>query len=165
MFCSCLSDTISKFYESSDDSEEIIADEINVKLENPSRTQENFALDTCGPLPPLDTSQWEHPIHISAHPCVNVKFEEVQPLPLAEPIPFETDLFKGFVFFRIKEVPSKQDKLHNQYFQGKKRFYQVIVQGQFKEELNMKDILIGDYYSKPMENIPRGWIGSTFMKM
>lgn len=165
MFCSCLLDTISKCYESSDDSEEIIADEINVKVDSPSSTQEKFALDTCGPLPPLDTSQWEHPIHISAHPCVNVEFEKEQPLPLAEPIPFETDLFKGFVFFRIKEVPSKQDKLHNQYFQGKKRFYQVIVQGQFKEELYIKDILIGDYYSKPMENFPRGRIGSTFMKM
>lgn len=123
-------------------------------------------VDTSGFLPPLDTSKWDHPIYISAHPCVSLlDLYENQPLPLAKPIPFETDLFKGAIFFRIKEAPSKEDKLHSQYFKGRKRFYQVIVQGQFKEVLNMNDIMIGDYYSKPMTNIPRGRIGSAFMKM
>ncbi|GFH46229.1 FAD/NAD(P)-binding domain-containing protein [Chaetoceros tenuissimus] len=160
MFCSCIYDVINKWYENDDDDSE------NVILLEDEIKHANLELDTPGPLPPLDTSKWNHPIYISAHPCVSLlDLDENQSLPLAKPIPFETDLFKGAVFFRMKEAPSKEDKLHSQYFKGRKRFYQVIVQGQFKEELNMNDIMIGDYYSKPMANIPRGRIGSAFMKM
>lgn len=122
MFCSHLFDTINKCFERSDDNEDVtLEDEIK---------HADLELDTSGSLPPLDTSKWDHPIYISAHPCVSLlELDKNQPLPLAKPIPFETDLFKGSIFFRIKDALSKEDKLHSQYFEGRKRFYQVIVQG------------------------------------
>ena len=177
MFCSRCLGKVSSCYDDDDDDDDdnhqVSSKEMDQKtITFPSSEEiikraqnQEFSIDTCGPLPPLDTTKWKQHIHISAHPVVKVNIDKKQPLPLATPIEFETKLFKGTAFFRLKDAPSPHDKVHNQYFHGRKRFYQVMIQGRFKEELNMKDILIGDYYSKPMENIPRGAIGSSFMGM
>jgi hypothetical protein len=73
--------------------------------------------------------------HFCAHPDVKTAaYEAGEPLPLGVPIEFETDLFRGNFFCRLKPIgPHPDDTGHKEYFEGKKRLYQVIVQGQFKE--------------------------------
>jgi hypothetical protein len=73
------------------------------------------------------------------------------PLPLGEPIEFETDYFRGKFLLRIRDLPppytsdkvgcntnttktsnNQRDIHHEAYFHGRKRFFQMVVQGQFK---------------------------------
>ena len=49
----------------------------------------------------------------------------------------------------------KQQKFHcEEYFKGKKRMRQYVIQGQFKEEVSMSDVYMGDYYNKPLGLVP-----------
>lgn len=117
-------------------------------------------MSSCGPLPSKECSEWpHHPVYFCSHPEVQTKdYKPGEPLPLGAPVEFETDLFKGRIFVRLRPIESHPDDLkhHAMYFEGKKRFWQLIVQGQFKEELRMSDIKFGDFYEKPLRNLPRG---------
>lgn len=75
-------------------------------------------------------------------------------LPLGEPIPFETDLFKGKLLLRVQNIHNNVPKDHTEYFQGKKRLKHIVIQGQFKERLNMSDVWFGEVYEKP-QKIPK----------
>eukprot|EP00980_Cylindrotheca_fusiformis_P014214 scaffold3741_cov127-Cylindrotheca_fusiformis.AAC.6 len=118
-----------------------------------------------GPPPSQAVPQWPHrPAYICAHPEVKTpEHSQGEPLPLGVPVEFETDLFKGKFFCRLKPIDPHPDDAtgHKEYFEGKKRHYQWIVQGRFKEEMKFSDILIGDYYEKPFKGIPKG----PFMKL
>lgn len=122
----------------------------------------------CGPPPAQAVPQWPHrPAYFCAHPDVKTtEYEAGQPLPLGIPIAFETDLFKGKVFCRLKAIeplPEDADG-HKEYFEGKKRHYQFIVQGQFKEEIKISDIVLGDYYEKPFVGVPKGAIMKLYQR-
>lgn len=111
-------------------------------------------------LPPAkECSDWPNrPAFLCAHPKIHTKeYGPEDVLPLGIPIEFESDLFKGKIFVRLRHIePHYDDKVnHEAYFDGKKRLWQVTVQGKFKEQLNMNDIMIGDFYDKPMI-VPRG---------
>lgn len=96
------------------------------------------------------------------------------PLPLGEPIEFETDHFRGKFLLRIRDLPSNPKDVHHEaYFEGKKRFFQMVVQGQFKttttttssssSPLTFSDLLYGARYDRPFRGIPGR--GSTLMKL
>jgi len=72
-------------------------------------------------------------------------------LPLGKPIDFETDLFKGKILLRVRNIdPKTVPKSHTEYFEGRKRLMNHVVQGQFKQSgLKMSDVWIGDVYEKP----------------
>jgi len=113
----------------------------------------------AGPPPAQAIETWPHrPTFLCAHPDVKTKdFEPGVSLPLGIPIDFESDLFEGKLFCRLKPIPSHpDDKGHEAYFEGKKRLYQFIVQGHFKEEIALSDIIIGDFYERPFKGIPDG---------
>lgn len=93
-----------------------------------------------------------------------------EPLPLGKAIEFETDLFQGRMLLRLKCVEPAQDdkeeqKRHKTYFEGKKRFYQIVVQGRFKESgLKLSDVYFGDCYEKPFLNVSPGVLMNLLQK-
>lgn len=117
-----------------------------------------------GPTPTLPLEEWKHrPAYICAHPTTKTpEYEPGVSLPLGVPINFESDLFQGKAFLRLKPIPSDQG--HDSYFESKKRFYQFIIQGQFKEELPLCDVVIGDVYDKPFKGVPNGVIMKLYEK-
>eukprot|EP00814_Leptocylindrus_danicus_P010403 CAMPEP_0116034130 /NCGR_PEP_ID=MMETSP0321-20121206/19416_1 /TAXON_ID=163516 /ORGANISM="Leptocylindrus danicus var. danicus, Strain B650" /LENGTH=430 /DNA_ID=CAMNT_0003510367 /DNA_START=332 /DNA_END=1625 /DNA_ORIENTATION=+ len=79
-------------------------------------------------------------------------------------IDFESDLFIGTVLLRIKEVPkpesaSRCDTNDNNYFKGRKRTFQAIVQGCFKrDDVPMSECITGQTFEKPASHLPPGFI-------
>lgn len=121
-----------------------------------------------GPPPLKDTNEWPNgPAYLCAHPEVRTKdYEPGEALPLGAPVHFESDLFKGSVFLRLRPNETNPDDkaAHTAYFHKKKRLWQVVVQGQFKEEIDLSDLLLGDFYEKPMVGIPKGSIMKVYQK-
>jgi len=103
--------------------------------------------------PQQHTTEWDHrPNYFCAHGKVRTKdYGPGEPLPMGKAIEFESDLFEGRIFCRLRDVDSHpDDKNHATYFKSGKQLYQFIIQGRFKEELAMSDILNGDSYDKPL---------------
>ena len=65
------------------------------------------------------------------------------PLPIGVPFHFSSDLFTGQCLVRIKNVKSDNQSADSAYFNGRKRTMQVIVQGRFKENVNVAHVLTG----------------------
>ncbi|KAL3894174.1 MAG: hypothetical protein SGARI_007821, partial [Bacillariaceae sp.] len=107
-----------------------------------------------------DPTTWHSPIFFCGAPSIDREIAEntSHSLPLNEVVPFETDLFRGKILFRVKDVPPKdeeQRRLHQDYFENRKRFYQVVVQGQFlRDDITFRDLYIGARYDKPFDGIP-----------
>ena len=82
--------------------------------------------------------------------------------PLGKPFKFSSDLFEGTCIIRIKESKSDDVQGDNAYFSGRKRIFQSVVQGRFKEEgLKVSDVLTGHEFSRPLKNLPHPWILKT----
>lgn len=105
-----------------------------------------------------DVSIWPHrPIYLQADKktmCDDERVERDGPLPIGEEIHFETDLFKGKILFRIRNIVSNVPKDHTEYFKGKQRYKHISIQGRFKKRFKFSDVWYGDVYEKP-QNIPR----------
>mmetsp|Transcript_23168 Transcript_23168/g.34314 ORF Transcript_23168/g.34314 Transcript_23168/m.34314 type:complete len:307 (-) Transcript_23168:264-1184(-) len=69
--------------------------------------------------------------------------------PIGKPVDFETPLFRGKLLVRVK-TPHVDDP----YFDGRRRKHQYVVQGQFKEEVNVLDLIYGTQYERPMRSKP-----------
>ncbi len=78
--------------------------------------------------------------------------------PLGVPFKFESDLFKGRCLIRLKDIKSDDIDGDEAYFKGRARKFQAIVQGTFKEPLNVSDVLTGHEFVRPMKNLPPHWI-------
>lgn len=107
-------------------------------------------------------SEWPNrPVYLAADDGVelNGRNSGVEPLPLGKPVAFETDTFKGLFYLRLRAIPDDSKK-HAAYFDATKRFYQFVVQGQFKEEgLDLSDIVLGDVYERKLKRVPHGHVG------
>jgi len=120
-----------------------------------------------GPLPLQNSSEWTHyPAYFCAHPEVRTKdYKPGEGLPFGVPIKFETDLFEGTIFLRVRSIDSyPDDQNHDVYFKGEKRFWHAIIQGRFKEEVCMSDILLGDFYEKPFSGMPMPSLVKVYQK-
>lgn len=126
-------------------------------------------------LPPVDT--WAHrPLFVRPHPepCggtldVSVKsieektVKEVTPnisCPVGAPFEFESDLFKGRVLFRVRGLETSanldQDK---EYFEGKNRYNQFIIQGRFKEKgIRINDVSYGGEFKRRLKLAPPAFV-------
>jgi hypothetical protein len=104
-----------------------------------------------------DPKTWtNYPVYFCRSPTMmkemNSNATTSSSLPLNTVIPFETQHFKGKMFFRIL----KQQE-NDEYFlkDGRQRLYQVVVQGQFtSSDIKFSDVYIGAKYDKPFEGIP-----------
>ena len=82
--------------------------------------------------------------------------------PLGKPFKFSSDLFEGTCLIRIKDSNSDNVQCDSEYFSGRKRIFQSVVQGRFKEEgLRVSDVLTGHEFSRPLKNLPHPWILKT----
>eukprot|EP00594_Rhizosolenia_setigera_P018703 CAMPEP_0178959100 /NCGR_PEP_ID=MMETSP0789-20121207/12063_1 /TAXON_ID=3005 /ORGANISM="Rhizosolenia setigera, Strain CCMP 1694" /LENGTH=370 /DNA_ID=CAMNT_0020641985 /DNA_START=78 /DNA_END=1190 /DNA_ORIENTATION=+ len=92
-------------------------------------------------------------------------------IPIGVPIPFESDLFQGEILIRVKnatqQAVDKEEGGHNininknnsEYFEGRRRRFQMIVQGKFKEDgIRVSDVLGGHEFSKPFKSLPPKFI-------
>ncbi|KAL9190662.1 hypothetical protein ACHAXT_000368 [Thalassiosira profunda] len=108
-------------------------------------------------------STWPHrPVYLTADDRVHVSgCEAGQSLPLGTAIELKSDIFKGIFFLRLRGIkPITDAKGQAAYFDGKKRFYQLVVQGQFKEDsLTFADIVLGDVYQRRLKYVPHGRTG------
>jgi len=78
-------------------------------------------------------------------------------------IDFESDLFIGTVLMRIKKVPKPESAsrcdTNDNYFMGRKRTFQAIVQGRFKrDDVPMSECITGQTFEKPASHLPPGFI-------
>jgi len=60
--------------------------------------------------------------------------------PIGIPFDIETDLFVGKMLLRVKGLPNSNDPNGDEYFKGRCRTYQHVIQGRFKEEISFTDL-------------------------
>jgi hypothetical protein len=81
--------------------------------------------------------------------------------PIGVPFHFETDLFKGICLIRLKGSNSDDPEGDEEYFFGRKRIFQSVIQGCFKEKVNVADVLTGHEFTRPLQNLPHPWVLKT----
>lgn len=116
-------------------------------------------------LPAVET--WPHRpllVCVNTPVSINIKVPHygLGPCTLGKPFKFSSDLFEGTCLIRIKESNSDDILGDSNYFSGRKRIFQSVVQGRFKEEgLRVSDVLTGHEFARPMKNLPHPWILKT----
>jgi hypothetical protein len=89
-------------------------------------------------------------------------------------IDFESTFFVGTLLMRIKQAKShsnnKPDDQHDaaadipSYFHDKKRKFQVVVRGRFRQPLPMAQIVTGQSFDRKAGKLPAGWIVNSFIQ-
>jgi len=112
-----------------------------------------------------DVDKWQHkPLFICSNTPVipnQVPDYGVGDLPLGVPFKFSSDLFEGTCLFRIKGCNSDNPEGDRTYFDGRKRIYQSVVQGRFKEEILVADVCTGHEFARTLKNLPHPFILKT----
>lgn len=88
-------------------------------------------------------------------------------VPLGIPFEFESELFRGTALFRFKDVPSNNEEGTMEYFSGRQRRFQAIVQGRFKERLSCADVITGHEFDQSFQFLPPNWVigaGTSLIK-
>jgi hypothetical protein len=110
-----------------------------------------------------DQSCWPHrPVLLCANTlaCPKLRVPDVGhgACPLGVPFKFSSDLFEGICLVRLRDVPSDDPKGDDAYFLGRRRRFQAVVQGKFKEPLLIADVLTGHEFVRPLKRLPPPWI-------
>jgi len=114
-------------------------------------------------LPP--SNSWpHHPLFVKSNPdaCggnLDVKgLEKGEPCPIGIPFEFESDLFKGKLLFRVRDLETSADRQNDILYFGEKRCHnQFIIQGRFKKEIKAENIVYGGEFKKPLKKPPPAW--------
>jgi len=111
-------------------------------------------------------STWpNHPILLCVNtpvsPHLQVPTFGTGPCPIGVPFPFHSELFEGHCLVRLKDVASDDVKGDEDYFRGRRRLFQMIVQGRFKEPLVVSDVLTGHEFGRPLKHLPHAWVISA----
>jgi len=69
-----------------------------------------------------------------------LNFSNSAEYPIGIPFEIETDLFVGKMLLRVKGLPNSNDPNGDDYFKGRCRTYQHVIQGRFKEEISFSDL-------------------------
>jgi Protein of unknown function (DUF1769) len=82
-------------------------------------------------------------------------------------VDFESKYFVGTILLRIRDaIPlDPQYQTMTSYFDGKKRSFQVRIQGQFKQELSMSQCFTGQWFDRPSGKLPAQWIVFNTIKL
>mmetsp|Transcript_14596 Transcript_14596/g.33526 ORF Transcript_14596/g.33526 Transcript_14596/m.33526 type:complete len:324 (-) Transcript_14596:46-1017(-) len=78
-------------------------------------------------------------------------------IPLGEKVPFDTEVFQGVFYLRLRNAPSPNEDgdSHSAYFNGSKKLYQFVTQGRFKRSgLRFSDVLLGGVFEKNLKCMP-----------
>lgn len=71
----------------------------------------------------------------------------------------DTPLFKGCAVIWAQGLPSSPDGL----FEGKRRKTSITMQGRFKRELAFDDVVTGQEFARPAQNLPAKWLVETVL--
>ena len=124
--------------------------------------------------PSLSTDTWPHrPLFIKADPAgcggtltVTGIDNNNDPCPIGKPFEFESELFKGKMFIRIRDLEtSAHPNLDKEYFDGRKRNHQIVAQGQFKKEIAANNIVHGAEFKLPLKLAPPAWLETLICKL
>ena len=91
----------------------------------------------------------------SVSPCLEVPKHGHSACPIGVPFQFSSDLFEGSIIIRMKDSNSDDPKGDEAYFGGRKRLFQSVVQGRFKEKVPVSEVMTGHEFTKPLKNLPR----------
>ena len=69
-----------------------------------------------------------------------LNFSNSAEYPIGIPFNIETDLFIGKMLLRVKGLANSNDPNGDEYFKGRCRTYQHVIQGRFKEEISFSDL-------------------------
>ena len=115
-------------------------------------------------LPNLE--EWPHRpllVCLNTPVCINHKVPifGLGSCPIGVPFKFESDLFIGHCLIRLKGAKSDDPEGDEEYFTGRKRIFQSVIQGQFKEKVSVADVMTGHEFSRPLKNLPHPWVLKT----
>lgn len=119
---------------------------------------------------PPAVDSWPHrPVFILAGKDISVhQTKSEESCPIGIPFDFETPLFSGKALIRIRNLETSDNpKSDAEYFAGRKRLSQCIVQGRFKKEMKLSDVFCGREYEKPMKQKPPPFVNKivqTFLR-
>lgn len=131
-----------------------------------SEIEESSSNDEDVKLPPIES--WPHrPIFLSADPNVNVYgLGPKSPCPIGVPFEFETSLFKGRALIRFRGLENSDDPTSDEnYFSGRSRLAQFIIQGRFKKQMPVSDVITGAEFEKPLKVSPPPFINKIIQKV
>jgi len=94
-----------------------------------------------------------------------LSFAGTHALPLGIPFEIDSEIFQGSVLIRISESNSDNPKQDQAYFKDRKRKWQVVVQGMFKEEIAVADIKGMAEFERPLKHVPPQFMLSTINKI
>ncbi len=119
------------------------------------RQRESFTLPSV--------EKWRHrPLMIcantSAAPSLQVPEHGMSACPLGVPFKFSSDVFEGEMLIRLKDSKSDNVQDDEAYFSGRKRSFQSVVQGRFKEQVPVGDVLTGYEFARPLKSLPSSMI-------
>ena len=137
--------------------------------------QRSVGLTAAAPAAPIrarqqhslpSPSEWPHyPVLVCANsdaqPDLIIPNYGRGPVPLGKPFAFSSDLFEGTCCIRLRDLPSDDAAADAEYFLGRRRKFQAIVQGRFKEPLKLSDVLTGHEFAKPLKGLPPPWVVSA----
>merc|ERR1719296_54784 len=141
------------------------------------QTNNLLSMRTQESLPP--SSEWtNYPIFLCANNNNNnnIQSENIMTVPkyhsgacpLSIPVHFETDLFQGKAFIRLRDVPSENLSSDKEYFHGRTRRFLTRVQGRFKvPDISVSEVYTGHEFTAPFERLPPSWImkaGTTLIR-
>jgi len=120
-----------------------------------------------------DPTLWQYRPLFIENKLINEKHKEErdidqvpQSCPIGIPFDFETDLFKGKALIRMRGLESSEDIEGNKnYFHGRKRKSQTVIQGKFKDAMNYADVQIGREYELPLKQPPPYIINSMIKQI
>ena len=112
-----------------------------------------------------DVKSWPHrPLLICANTpvCPDLAPDHgAGPVPLGVPFCFRSALFEGTCLIRLKGSRSDDPRGDEVYFAGRKRIFQSVVQGRFRERVSVADVLTGHEFSRPLKNLPPAFVLKT----
>ncbi|BDA45974.1 hypothetical protein COCOBI_08-0660 [Coccomyxa sp. Obi] len=141
------------------------------EAEQPGSKPADSAVDLC-PLsqddmgrlqqPPSehDFSEWpDAPMLLRAAPIHSLRLQEganpcAIPINTGRSIEFETELFQGRAVIWAQGLGSSPEGL----FAGERRKTSITVQGQFKEDPLLEDVVTGQEFERPLHNLPATWL-------
>lgn len=111
---------------------------------------------TKSAFPKMKPINWPHrPVFVQAGSDTKVTgLSNNQPVPLGIPFEVESPLFKGRVLLRFRNAKSDDPEAHSEYFKGRKRLMQTVIQGRFKRPIKMSDVYVGSIFSQPLAGAP-----------
>ena len=102
-------------------------------------------------LPTVD--EWPHrPLFVCINTPACSKMEVPKyglgACPIGAPFHFESDVFKGTCLIRLRGSHSDDPEGDEEYFFGRKRIFQSVIQGSFKEKVKVADVLTGHEFTR-----------------